>query len=299
MIKIQKLKILFLLPIFYFLFTFSAKAAELNLTSQTQTIGVGQQFQVDLALDTKGEDINAVEGKIIFPADLLEIKKINDGNSIINFWIDPVKNCVSNGVKKPDEICFSGIVPGGYNDSKGLIFSITFLAKKEGSGAIKFSGVKVLRNDGKGTPVDVKISNFQFAIKEVGLPKELPEIKDTEPPEDFKPEIAQSPEIFDGKYFLVFATQDKMSGIANYKMREGEWGWFRIAESPYLLKDQDLKSFIYVKAIDKSGNERIAAVKPKYPIKWYESMWIWSIIIAIGMIVAYLGRKILWLKKSK
>ena len=120
-------KILFILLSIAFLFPYHLFAAEVSFDTKSQDIKVNQLFEVGVFINTDDESINAIEGKIIFPQDLLEIKKINDGNSIINFWIDPVSNCVSIGVKKPDEICFSGIIPGGYANNHGLIFSVTFL----------------------------------------------------------------------------------------------------------------------------------------------------------------------------
>jgi len=38
-------------------------------------------------------------------------------------------------------------------------------------------------------------------------------VKDIEPPEDFTPAVVQNSTMFDGKYFLVFAAQDKGSGL--------------------------------------------------------------------------------------
>ena len=129
--------------------------------------------------------------------------------------------------------------------------------------------------------------------------------QDTEPPEEFRPEIGQDPEIFDGKYFLVFVTQDKASGIAGYFVHEttrkkdatliDTKDWTE-AESPYVLKDQKLRSYIYVKAVDKAGNERIAMVEPRYPIRWYEIWWVWVIII---IIVAYIIWRKLKIKNEK
>jgi len=276
--------------IFAFYIKGIVSAAELNLISHTQEIAVGQQFQVDVILNTEGEQINAIEGKIIFPRDLLELKKINDGNSIINFWIEKPKSAPEG------QIVFSGIVPGGYNDNQGLILSITFLAKKEGSGLIEIQNAKTLLNDGKGAEAKLKIFNFQFSIfkESPAIQSLVPKIKDLEPPEDFKPEIASDPTIFDGKYFLVFATQDKGSGIAGYAVHESirkkdvtqrnaqKW---QEAESPYVLKDQKLRSWIYVKAVDKAGNERIVSLPPKYPLKWYEKWENWGIIVVTIVII--------------
>lgn len=297
MTKVQKIRIIILLAIFIPFFTTPTFAAETFFRTKTQEIRAGQLFEVGVFINTDEESINAIEGKIIFSQDFLEIKKINDGNSIINFWIDPVRNCVSNGVQKPDEICFSGITPGGYNGSQGLIFSITFLAKKEGNGAIEFSGVKALRNDGKGTEAPLTISNFQFLIsQQVPVTQHPPNIEDRYPPEEFTPQIAADPTIFKSKWFLVFATQDKGSGIDHYEVCEGKRKCV-IAESPYLLKNQDLDEEIVVKAIDKGGNERIATIPPQKPRAWYKDYAIIAILIIAA--VAYLIWKILWKKRRK
>jgi len=299
----------FLFGVSFAMMPILASAAELNLISQTQEIAIGQQFQVDVILNTEGEEINAIEGKIVFPDELLEVKEIRDGNSIVNFWIERplvLRQTDAKPERKTDaDIVFSGIVPGGYNGSQGLIFSVILQAKKEGRGRVEIQEAKTLLNDGKGTEAKLKIFNFQFSIfKEAAAVQPLaPEIRDLEPPETFMPEIASDPTIFDGKYFLVFATQDKGSGIDYYALRETrrkieretDAKWV-IAESPYLLKDQKLRSYIYVKAVDKVGNERVVVVEPRYPLKWYEKWENWIIIVLLATLIFYILRKVLWQK---
>lgn len=260
--------------------------AQLNFVFPAQEIFVNQQFRADLFLDTEKEDLNAIEGKIAFPADYLEIKEIRDGNSIINFWIERPR--AGDG-----EIFFSGIIPGGYQGQKGFLFSVVFQAKASGNDVIEIRDAKVLLNDGKGTPAKTIISNFQFSISKEASKFKFQDLsfEDTYPPEEFAPEISQDPNIFDGKYFLVFATQDKGSGIDHYEVCEKIKTRCAIAESPYLLKDQGLRSYIYVKAFDKTGNERIAVVFPRYPLKWYEKYLFWIIIIIV-VLVYYVFRKI-------
>jgi len=286
------------------------QGAILYFESDVSEVAIGQQFQVDVVLNTESEQINAIEGKIVFPNELLEVKEIRDGNSIVNFWIErpwALHQTDAKPERKTDAaIVFSGIVPGGYNGRQGLILSITFLAKKEGSGLMEIQKAKTLLNDGKGTEAEVRIKNLEFRISKSStsqIPNSKFQIPDTEPPEDFKPEVAQDPEIFDGRYFLVFATQDKGSGIDYYALRETrrkieretDAKWV-IAESPYLLKDQKLRSYIYVKAVDKAGNERIVVVEPRYPLKWYEKWEIWGIIVLLVVLIFYILRKFLWQK---
>jgi len=78
---------------------------------------------------------------------------------------------------------------------------------------------------------------------------------------------------------------------SSLKLVEGA-DWIE-TESPRLLKDQELKSHIYVKAIDKAGNETIAAVEPQEKslllpkgsflfMKWVAVLFIVLIIVSIG-----------------
>ena len=290
-----------LLTTFYLLLTFPAEAASLNLVSPVSEIGVGQQFQVDLMLDAEGEIINAIEGEITFSKELLEIREIRDGDSIINLWVE------RPSIKPTGKVIFSGIIPAGFagvlspyyeGRRPGKIFSLIFTSKGEGEGTVNLENEKVLLHDGLGTPAKLGILNFEFRIlkREVRIPDSgflIPE--DKEPPEDFKPEIASNQNVFEGKYFLVFAAQDKGSGIDRFEVKETrnkKQGTWIEAESPYLLRDQKLKSYIYVKAVDKAGNERIAVVEPRYLMRWYEFPLAWIIIVIAGIIAYLIWRKL-------
>lgn len=122
---------------------------------------------------------------------------------------------------------------------------------------------------------------------------------DTLPPETFKPKISQDASIFEGKYFLSFLAVDKGSGIDHYRVLEIsnkkqetlEW---KIAESPYLLKDQTLESIVKVEAVDKAGNERVVEIIPKAkPISAY-----WIIILILTAVVFWWVSKKLGNKKT-
>ncbi|MDD5071464.1 MAG: cohesin domain-containing protein [Patescibacteria group bacterium] len=282
----------------------SVQAAQLNLTSQFQEIAVGQQFQASIILDTGDEEINAVEGKIGFPQDLLELEEIRDGNSIINFWVERPQ---AGG---DGEIIFSGITPGGFKGENNFILSLVFSAKGGGEGEIQVKDARILKNDGLGTSAEVSVGFLSFRIGE-DAPAEIGEdkikIRDYEPPETFRPEISRDELIFDGKWFLVFATQDKASGVDYYEVKEqrkiklfrwrlGVWKKWQRAESPYILKDQKLQSHVYIKAVDKAGNERISSLSPRKPSVWYEVYYFYVIIIiAAGLIIAY----IIWRKSRR
>lgn len=272
---------LFLLPTVVF-------SANLIFDTEKKNFGLGEEFLVNVMLNTEGISVNAVEGKIIFPSQLLEIKEIRDGNSAVNFWIErPEKS-------KIGELTFSGITPGGLSGSKVFLYSIVFQSKLDGEGAIKTSQLVVLQNDGKGTKTDVSPSSFPFIVsKEPGDRSTVERIVDNEKPEDFTPAIESNIGMFDGKYFLVFSTQDKGSGIAEYQVREGWFSFYKKADSPYLIKNQSLNKKIYVKAIDKYGNERVAILKTQNTSPWYKQYKIFAIIFII--IVSFILFRRKWL----
>lgn len=147
---------------------------------------------------------------------------------------------------------------------------------------------------------DLEDGIYYFFLREYAKPKWGPKLTframlDGTPPEPFEPEIAKDPSMFEGKYFLSFATTDKTSGIDHYEIieadrrgyqrrttRKAEW---KIGESPYLLEDQSLRSIIKVKAVDKAGNEKIAEIIPPYKITWKDVLpWIVLALIIVGVI---------------
>jgi len=267
-------------------------AAEFFFNTESNEWRVGDEVIVSLFLNTNEDNINAIEGRISYPKELLELKEIKEGNSIVNFWIEKPK--VGNG-----EMAFSGVTPGGYKGGGGLLFSLVFRAAKEGNGVIELGDFTALKNDGKGTAADARASNLSFLISEEAPKIEQPQVKDIEPPESFAPEIASDPALFEGKWFLVFSAQDKSSGIARYEVKESRQRFFFVfknwtsAESPYVLQDQELRSYVFVKAVDKAGNERIEKISPQNPLRWYENYENWFIII-VGLVILYTIKKFLW-----
>jgi hypothetical protein len=316
MTKLSKLKIIILFSIFYFLFSFQAMAAQLNLTSPVSEIGVGQKFYVDLMLDTEGSDVNAVQGTINFPGDILKFDSLNDGDSIITFWAERPRMNAEQARGTNAEISFSGVIPGGFKGilspyyqgaRPGKILRLYFTAKTNGSAFIKLANAKALLNDGQGTEAPLAISNFQFLISNRIPTSQIPkaEIKDTESPEDFRPEITSDSNLFNGKHVLIWAAKDKGSGIDRYEIAEergsltlnyAELPW-QTAESPYVLKDQKLKSYIYVKAVDRAGNIRVVYLPPSY-ISWYKKPLV-DIIGGLLLIVLLLIVRWLWRRKLK
>jgi len=283
--------LIFLFSIFYFLFSAPVSASQMNLVPENSQLKVGEIFEVKLILNTEDEKINAMEATVIFPTDLLVLNDVRDGNSIINFWIEKTQDS-SNG-----QFVFSGIVPGGYIGKEGQIISLVFKTKKEGYGNIRVENGKTLLNDENSTESKLSANNSSFIISgNIGAETaDIPKIEDEEIPESFVPEITSDSGIFDGKYFLVFSTVDKMSGIGHYEVLESKLGNYHLsfgkwidAQSPYLLKDQKLQSYIFIKAVDKNGNERIETISPQNPLVWYKNTSIIIYVVLLLLLIIFL-----------
>lgn len=296
MIKIQKLKSLVLLCALFFLFSAPLVfAAEMFFVAPDNKPAVGDLFKTDFFLNTQDQNINAVTGKVIFPGDTLELKEIRDGNSIINLWVD------RPALKADGQIAFSGITPGGYKGDKGLLFSLIFRVVKSGPASLKVSEGQTLLNDGKGTEVNLFAPTLilQTVAKSEGGQVNY-DLNDKTPPESFVPEIAQDKNIADDKWFVVFVTQDKESGVDHYEVQENKnnnsSGSWQTATSPYVLQDQSLRSYVYIKAVDKAGNETLAVIDPKKPPFSYGKLVIYGILL----LVVLLGilRPVVWRKKG-
>ena len=107
---------------------------------------------------------------------------------------------------------------------------------------------------------------------------------DTRIPESIYIVLGKSEDLFDGKTFISFVSQDKESGVARYEVAEKFFGepnasdW-QEAVSPYEVKDKTLLKKIYVKSVDGAGNERVGIVN--LPNRKYGEVFVVIIILAV------------------
>jgi hypothetical protein len=216
---------------------------------------------INIDLDPAGISINAIEGSISIPEGV-KVYSINDRPEI-----------------KDGKVVFSGITPGGFGGMltayssdllPGRLFSITFDSISTPSSVdIDVIIDSMYQKDGQivngviSKPISLKINDLDNL--------DLYSI-DTDPPESFTVDVVSDRDIFSGRSFIVFNTQDKGSGIDFYSVQEGNMSPVT-ANSPYELKDQSLTSNIVVRAYDHAGNVREIYIEAeKYtminPILW-------------------------------
>jgi hypothetical protein len=230
---------------------------------------------LELRLDNQGECINAAQIDMSYPKDKVEVIDVSRGDSIFNIWVVPPTVRRDFGL-----ISMVGGIPGGYcgrvpgDPAVTNIIAKPIIRFKDAiqplPATIRISVLptsRVVLNDGVGTEAKLASRDAEITIAKTGTPQRntwTDTLKaDKTSPEEFTIEVHRDASIFEGKYFAIFSTQDKQSGLDRYEVREGGGSSWRRIESPYLLDDQTLHSVIRVKAIDKAGNERIVEYLPQ------------------------------------
>lgn len=277
------LALLFMLPN-------TVSAATISLHATPATVGVGDIVQVSILLDSAAAT-NAFSGELVYSVAALEPISVSDGNSIVNMWIT---RPVIVGTGTP--ITFTGITPGGFSGDKGVLFSVLFRAKAIGTATVSLRNVEVLRNDGVGgnEPTTTKLLVFSIGAKSLGG---YTEPVDQTPPESFTASLGSDPQLFIGKAYVAFTTADKGSGVDHYIIAESRLPsflfkffpltWIETA-SPYVLTDQNLTSTIYIKAVDRSGNERLSVYPLQHLFTVYEKVVL--LVILIGAVLLWQSR---------
>jgi hypothetical protein len=253
---------------------------------------VGDEVLVNVNLLSEGVEHNAVEGVLKIPP-IFTIEKIVTGNSFVTVWLeDPSR---FDG----DTIDFSGITPSGYNKETGLVFSVVLKAVGFGAGGVTFTEGSVYENDGLGTISELRDRELELRIRSIkdGEVPYLISVRDVTPPEEFKVELVKSPDLFEGRYALVWNTRDQGSGIRSYDVHEGR-RVFKQVSSPYSLENQHLNGKIKVVAYDNEGNVRISELDQDHKICiGVDCLSYMQLVVIFALVVIALV--ILWIKSRK
>jgi hypothetical protein len=208
---------------------------------------------------------------------------------------------------------FAYIIPNGYRGvlspyyggyKSGKMFSVVFSVKKTGSGYVKISNGEAYLNDGKATKTKTTSGVLYLNVSAAEVFSENffeYEISsgsaDVLSPDEFDVLISKDEDIFEGKWFLAFDAKDNGAGIDHYEVYEsGSKGYstsgWAVTESPYVVEDQNLSSYVYVKAVDENGNETIKTFEPSNIEVWYNYFSFWGAIFLGLIVVAVIIKKV-------
>jgi|CXWL01.1.fsa_nt_gi hypothetical protein len=262
----------------------AVSAATISLQATPIPVGVGDMVRVSILLDSTIA-ANAFSGTLLYSAAALEPVAISDGSSIINLWITRPVVSVSGA-----PITFVGITPGGFSGTGGVLFSVLFRTKTSGVAHVSLKEIEVLRNDGAGGKEPVITRPLALTIGSSSTGGGYTESVDEIPPESFTIYQGNDSQLFDGRNYLVFMAVDKNSGVDHYAVAESRVPAFlasflplswSIATSPYVVADQQQTSTVYIKAVDRAGNERIHVFPPQRLFTGYEKAALLSILIVV------------------
>lgn len=243
-----------------------------------ETSMVADLIHVDVLFDSQKDNINVLEARIIYPESIKqEIKNISDGNSSINYWLQKPE------LSSDSSISLSGIIPGGINGNRLKIFSFDIPNNSNIKGQFIVEDAHAYINNGQGSSIKVDHTDLYLPVASVVNSSNETNlyINDNVPPEYFKPSFTQDDNLYNNRKILIFATQDKGSGINRYEVKEGYWDNFHIETSPYILKNQDSIHKISIKAVDNSGNIRLVEYYPPGYLLWYQHYIIIGIILLV------------------
>ncbi|KPJ56323.1 hypothetical protein AMJ49_05160 [Parcubacteria bacterium DG_74_2] len=126
-----------------------AAGASLYFSPSSGSYSVGQNFSINIKVNTDGAAINAAQSTVYFPSDKLKVVKVSKSNSIFSMWVKEPVYSNRNGT-----VVFGGGLPSpGYTGTNGRLLNITFQGKSPGQAKVYFEGEAILADDGRGTNI--------------------------------------------------------------------------------------------------------------------------------------------------
>lgn len=216
-------------------------------------VGVGDQVRMSVVLDTEHASLNAVSGTLVFDSSLASVDAIYSGESFVSLWVEK-PHVTADGI-----ISFAGMIPGGIESSHVALFQVVLTTKKTGELVVLCNNTESYRNTADAETVSTKVAETRVLVSgEKTQSENQYAVVDTQPPQSFTLTRTKDEHLFDGKWFLVFETEDKGSGIAGYRVCESLFRGCVDGSSPYELQKQHIFFVVRVHAIDVVGNTRTA-----------------------------------------
>ncbi len=292
----------FFLGLALFFVPYMAQAAVLSLDPSTSTHGPGETFIVAVRLGNAEDCVNAASVVLTYPIDTLRAVDFSRGDSIISLWVSEPQIDTQKGT-----VTFAGGIPGGYcgritgdagmsNVLGEVVFTVVSASTPKTTITISPAS-KVYLNDGRGTAASLTVQDSVVTLTtQAGTSSNpwLTQVKgDTTPPQPFTVDVESTNGVFGGRYYVVFSTGDKESGMDHFEIL-GQYGWKRI-QSPYVLPNQSLFGVgdVQVRAIDKAGNIRLGTfVASSTPQRQYSAadFMPFSILVLLLLLAAAIKR---------
>ncbi len=237
-------------------------------------------------LEPSTEAINALAGELEIISGKAEFTEIQDGESIISAWVE--RPSIQN-----KKIVFAGIIPGGFSGQytpysqapqPGLILKVGLASPSDGEVIIAFKNPQAFYREGVSAPITLLPETLKITFHKGTVSNAAGVTEDKIPPQNLTLDVMRLGEGADG-WFALFSADDFDSGLQGFEIQEQpgnvpDAAAWRRAESPQRLEDQKRKSYIFVKAIDRSGNEAAISLPPQENSFWTE----WSNSVGLALL---------------
>jgi len=290
-------KIILLMFVFAFFVAPKAHASVITLVPSKSTVGIDEQFYVDVMLDPEDTAINGIEGSVSFAGDNISFVRAETGKSLISLWIEQPE-------LKDNAVSFSGIIPSGFSgvidpfnpDKKlpGLMVRLVFVGKKSDMATIYSAPFSLTLNDGRGSIISAPGASVSVVVQNVSVPFQYKNQNDTKPELDAY--VTRDQNLFNNNYTLVFQAKDSETGIKDVMIKEGNRSWKKIT-SPYLLEDQSRHSTITLEAENFSGATIVLVINP-LPYVFFSKNNVVLLIVFI-IILFFIAKKIYEKRKKQ
>lgn len=263
----------------YFIYTSlffgtALSAYALDITPVVTEDQGSHEIKVSVFVDPGNESVNAYEGKVIYDESALFLKRTETGGSIVSQWLTfPDKQSAPIG---SEGISFEGVTPGSFsgvivpnNEAKrqGLLFDLIFDGRTEGGTSIRFKDMAVYRSDGRATKIPVTDKKISLVVKEgyvkdaVSLISAKKRTVENEGNDDVYVSVEASPDLYNGKPFIVFNNLLTQKSPVRYEVSElpvvdprgiPDYSWTE-AKSPYMLTQPGLSNVVHVRVTYTDG----------------------------------------------
>ncbi|MFZ3057634.1 MAG: hypothetical protein WA092_01165 [Minisyncoccales bacterium] len=143
-----KIKYAFLILMFGFIFSLPAEAATLELGLEKDITSPNDDVIVLVTINSDGQDVNTAQATISFPANLLEVTKIDRINSVFSFWLEEPSYDNGRG-----SISFVGGSTSGFSGASLKVMQVSFRVKGSGTGRLGVTNAAITASDGTGSNV--------------------------------------------------------------------------------------------------------------------------------------------------
>ncbi|HUC31337.1 MAG TPA: cohesin domain-containing protein, partial [Candidatus Paceibacterota bacterium] len=166
-------KILFIGAVVVVAFSFhaipAAHAATMSFVSSESSASIGDTIDVSVRVDSDGQTVNAAQGTIQYPVDILQVVSVDDSNSIFNVWATPPSVNTSTGA-----ISFLGGSTNSFSGTSLYVLDVTFVVKGTGTATLDFTNAGVTAGDGTGADILDGTTPLSINVNGAGTPSAVP-----------------------------------------------------------------------------------------------------------------------------